>query len=260
MPVVADAACAVRVETVLDETERLWEEVQQLETTCAVSVILPVYNERHTLQEVVQRVLRLPVHKEVVIVDDGSTDGTAEIADQLAASAEVHVIHHPRNRGKGAALRSALEIARGKVVVIQDADLEYDPADIVMLIQPILANCCDVVYGSRYLAPVDHDGWLHRLGNRFLTAFSNLFTGQSLTDMETCYKAIRRSLLVGMPLQQDRFGIEPELTAKLSWRGSRIYEMPISYQGRSYADGKKIGMWDALQTVWCIIRYGMVNA
>ncbi|NIL96646.1 MAG: glycosyltransferase [Planctomycetales bacterium] len=259
VPAPVDTACVERIEATIERADQLLDKAQQQETTCAVSVVLPVYNERETLQQVVQRVLRLPIHKEVLIVDDGSTDGTSKIADQLAEIPEVQVIHHATNRGKGAALRTALGITRGDVVIIQDADLEYDPADIVMLTQPILANRCDVVYGSRYLAPVQRDGWLHRSGNRLLTALSNLFTGQQLTDMETCYKAIRRSVLLNLPLQQNRFGIEPELTAKLSWRGKKIYEMPISYKSRGYAEGKKIGLRDALETLWCIIRYGMIN-
>jgi glycosyltransferase involved in cell wall biosynthesis len=255
-----DRACAERIAATMDQADQLLAEAQQVDAICAVSVILPVFNECGTLRQVVERVLNLPIHKEVLIVDDGSTDGTSEIIDQLAELPDVRVVHHANNRGKGAALRTALGIASGEVVVIQDADLEYDPVDIVMLTQPILANRCDVVYGSRYLAPVEKDGWLHRSGNRLLTSLSNLFTGQNLTDMETCYKAIRRSVLVGMPLQQDRFGIEPELTAKLSWRGKKIFEMPIGYQSRGYAEGKKIGLRDAIQAVWCIIRYGMVNS
>ena len=254
-----DIGLVERIHEAFDEADNLLNEAQKTETAVAVSIILPVYNEQKTLRKVVERVVALPIHKEILIVDDGSTDGTSEVVDQLAEIPEVRIVRHERNRGKGAALRSGLQMARGEVVVVQDADLEYDPTDIMMLIGPILANRCDVVYGSRYLAPVESDGWVHRNGNQFLTRLSNMFTGQQLTDMETCYKAVRRSVFKNFELKQYRVGIEPELTAKLSRCGKKIYEMPIAYKSRGYADGKKIGLRDAFKAVWCILRYGLAQ-
>jgi glycosyltransferase involved in cell wall biosynthesis len=249
-----------RIERHLDDTDRLIADDRMTPATCPLSIILPVYNERNTIRQIVERVAALPLYKEILIVDDASTDGTGEIVEQLADMPEVKVMRHERNRGKGAALQTALDAATGDVVVIQDADLEYDPTDIVMLVRPIFAKRCDVVYGSRFLAPINEDtSWLHRAGNRLLTRLSNLFTGQRLTDMETCYKAFRRSVLKNIQLKQNRFGIEPELTAKLARRGHRIYEMPVSYNARGYAEGKKIGPRDALNTLWCIVRYGIAD-
>lgn len=256
----ADREVNKRIEHHLDETDRLITDHRATPTTCPLSILLPVYNERNTIRQIVERVTALPLYKEILIVDDASTDGTAEIVQQLADLPEVKVLRHERNRGKGAALQTALDAATGDVVVIQDADLEYDPADILMLVRPILAHRCDVVYGSRFLAPIkDESSWLHRAGNRLLTRLSNLFTGQQLTDMETCYKAFRRSIVKDIRLKQNRFGIEPELTAKLARRGHRIYEMPVSYNARGYAEGKKIGPRDAINTLWCIVRYGIAD-
>ena len=252
---------AQRLDKSLDDANRLLDDAKKLEHTVALSVILPVYNEQTTLGEIVSRVAALPIYKEILIVDDGSTDGTSDVVQRLADKYdEVIALRHERNRGKGAALRTGIAAARGDVIVVQDADLEYDPVDILMLIKPVLARRCDVVFGSRYLAPVRQDhSWLHRGGNQLLTRLSNLFTGQKLSDMETCYKVFRRSVVQDIKICQNRFGVEPELTAKLSRRGLKIYELPISYNSRGYDEGKKIGIKDAFQAIWCIFRYGLAD-
>jgi glycosyltransferase involved in cell wall biosynthesis len=196
------------------------------------------------------------------VVDDGSTDGTS---DRLrtgveARDARVRVLHQERNRGKGAALRRGFAEARGAVVLVQDADLEYDPRDYPALLEPILSGRADVVYGSRFLGgPHRVLYFWHSVGNWFLTCLSNLFTDLNLTDMETCYKAFRREVIQGIPLRQDRFGFEPEITAKVARRGWRIYEVPVSYAGRSYAEGKKIGWKDGVHAIWCILRYAWAD-
>ncbi len=221
-----------------------------------VSVVIPVYNERDTIRDVVERVLSLPIPTEVIVVDDCSTDGTDDVLQRLAASMPLVVMRHPMNRGKGAALRTGFGRASGDVVLVQDADLEYDPAEIPKLIEPLLNEQAEVVYGSRYLgATSDDPSRLHRWGNRVLTGFSNWCTGQNLTDMETCYKAFRREVLDEITIEEDRFGVEPELTAKVAARGCRVREIPISYQGRGYAQGKKIGLRDAVAAFYCILKY-----
>ena len=223
-----------------------------------VSVVIPVYNEEATIAKVVARVATLPFPKEIVVVDDRSTDGTYQVLSQLAGIDGIRVIRHEQNQGKGAALRTGFENATGDVVVVQDADLEYDPRDIPGLLVPILQEQADVVYGSRFLGESPQDkSWVHRFGNWALTASSNLFSGLHLTYMETCYKAFRREVLNGVDVTQNRFGIEPELTAKLARRGYRFTEVPISYQARSYAEGKKIGLKDLFNALYCIGRYGV---
>jgi glycosyltransferase involved in cell wall biosynthesis len=222
-----------------------------------LSIVMPVYNERATIDEIISRVLRLDVPKELIIVDDGSSDGTRE---QLAAWSElsdVRVILHPGNLGKGAALRTGLAQAQGEVIAIQDADLEYDPGELLALVEPILAGEADAVFGSRFLNG-HPPGQLHRhrWANALLTGLSNWLTGLSLTDMETGHKLFRREAIRGLEIEQDRFGIEPELTAKLARRGCRVIERPISYVARDYSQGKKIRFRDALDAVWCILRYG----
>ena len=221
-----------------------------------VSIIVPVFNECDTLELLVRRATRLNWQKEVILVDDGSTDGTTELVRQLSRLAQVRSLYHYRNAGKGAAIRTGLEQAFGEIFVIQDADLEYDPAEIEKLIVPIVAGSADVVYGTRFgsgCPPVGTQS--RRLANRFLTWLSNRFTGLHLTDMETCYKVFRREAIVGLTLKENRFGIEPELTAKFARGGWRITEVPISYKPRSHADGKKIGFSDGLRAIWCIVRY-----
>ncbi len=267
-----DEACLTRIETTLDEAEMAVSMLDSATngatievptsddataTAVLLSVVMPVYNEQSTIREIVRQVQAVDVNLELVIVDDFSVDGTRSILMDLEAEYDnVRVILHGYNRGKGAALRTGFEQVRGDIVLIQDADLEYDPTDYSALIAPILAGDVDVVYGSRFLGDEVRDpSFLHRLGNRLLTWASNRMTGQRLTDMETCYKVFRRRVLVDISLEQDRFGFEPEITAKLSRRGYLIREVPIAYNGRDYAEGKKIGYRDAVSALWCILRY-----
>jgi glycosyltransferase involved in cell wall biosynthesis len=224
-----------------------------------LSVVVPVFDEVGTIDALLDRVLASPVVAEVVAVDDGSRDGTRE---RLAARAgeRVRVLQHERNRGKGAAVRTGIAAAGAPYVVIQDADLEYDPAEYPRLLAPMQAGLADAVFGSRFQAGTSRVLYYkHRLGNGFLTFLSNLATDLNLTDMETCYKAVRRDLLQALDLRQERFGIEPELTAKLARAGARIYEVPISYRGRTYAEGKKIGWRDGVRALWCIWKYGVLH-
>lgn len=223
----------------------------------ALTVIIPVYNEQATIREIISRVRAVGVHQEIIIVDDYSVDGTRQILMEMADEPDLRVLLHGYNRGKGAALRTAFQHAQGEVVLIQDADLEYDPADYPKLLAPLESGEADVVYGSRFLTNAKQDpSRIHRLGNWLLTKASNLTTGQHLTDMETCYKVFRRKVIDRVHLEQDRFGFEPELTAKISRLGYRIHEVPICYQSRCYEEGKKIGALDGLQALWCIARYG----
>ncbi len=225
-----------------------------------LSVVVPVYNERATLREVVERVRAVPIRKEIVLVDDGSTDGSRDIERELASLPDVRVVLHEVNMGKGAALKTGFEQARGDIVVIQDADLEYHPEDYGLLVEPIVRGEADVVYGSRFLVDDrdpgrERDLFHHYLGNRVLTFVSNLFTGLNLTDMETCYKCMRRDVLADISLRSRRFTVEPELTAKLAKRNVRIHEVPIRYAGRGYHQGKKIGWKDGVAALWAIVRY-----
>lgn len=221
-----------------------------------LTVVIPVYNEPVTVFEIVDRVRALPISKQIVVVDDGSTDGTTEALERLSGLPDVVVLKHTVNRGKGAALQTGFEYAQGRFVIVQDADLEYDPQDILRVIAPLQSGQSDVVYGSRYLDNAEQDpSWLHRLGNWGLTTFSNVLTGHRLTDMETCYKAFRRDLLQQIRIEQDRFGFEPEITAKLAQRGVTIREVGISYACRSREEGKKIGWRDLFNALYCIVRY-----
>jgi glycosyltransferase involved in cell wall biosynthesis len=226
-----------------------------------LSVVIPVFNEQRTIQEVLDRVAALPVPLEIIVVNDCSTDRTAELLAEVAAQMPgIRVVNKPRNEGKGAALRDGFALATGTIVVVQDADLEYHPRDILNLLPPLLAGTTDVVYGSRFLHERPQDKSLvHRLGNWLLTRSSNAFTGLRLTDMETCYKAFRREVIQGISIKQNRFGFEPEVTAKLARRRYRIVEAPISYNARSYAEGKKIGVKDLFNAIWCIVRYGLAD-
>lgn len=226
-------------------------------TALRASVVIPAYNERDTIVEIIRRVQAVGVHREIIVVDDFSTDGTRQLLMELDREPDVRVLLHGYNRGKGAALRTGFQHCRGDVVAIQDADLEYDPADLPMLMAAIERGEADVVYGSRFLEdPAQDPSRVHRLGNWMLTFASNLSTGQWLTDMETCYKVFRREVLQQIEIEQDRFGFEPEITAKVSRLGYGIMEMPIHYRGRGYADGKKIGLRDAASALWCIAKYG----
>lgn len=221
-----------------------------------LTVVIPVYNEQETIAEILRRVRAVPVPKEIIVVDDCSSDATRDILARMTDWPELRVILKPQNEGKGAALRTGFAAATGDVVVVQDADLEYDPDDLPSLLGPILGGEADVVYGSRYLHEVPQDpSFLHRLGNQVLTWASNLFTGLRLTDMETCYKMIPRPLLQSLEIHQNRFGFEPEVTAKLARRGARIKELPIRYRSRSYEEGKKIGWRDGINAFYCIVRY-----
>ena len=235
-----------------------------------LSVVIPVYNERSTVLEVVERVRSVGlgalgeltpegVRVEVVVVDDASTDGTREALEPLAEAGHVRLLTHPENRGKGAALRTGFEAATGEVVLIQDADLEYHPAEYPKLLGPILDGRADVVYGSRFSGGQAHRVlyFWHFVGNRFLTLLSNAFTNLNLTDMETCYKVFRREILERIEIEEDRFGFEPEVTAKAARLGARFYEVGISYHGRTYAEGKKIGWKDGVRSIWCIVKYGV---
>ncbi len=251
-----------RVEQMLDETEMALALVEQQQAVDRqtlppkLSVIIPVYNEAGTIGEIVSRVEAVPIEKEILIVDDCSTDGTRDVLRKLEKRPGVQVLYHQFNHGKGAALRTAILEATGEIVLIQDADLEYDPRDYPRLLAPILAGEANVVYGSRFLGDEQRDpSRLHRFGNWLLTAVSNLCTGQRLTDMETCYKVFRRDLLADIDIAQDRFGFEPEITAKLSRRREKIHEVPIAYHSRGYAEGKKIGIRDGVNALWCIARY-----
>jgi glycosyltransferase involved in cell wall biosynthesis len=231
-----------------------------------VSVVIPAFNERGTIEELLSRVAAAPMpdglSREMVVVDDCSRDGTRELLREIAASGRfpLRLVEQPVNQGKGAALRRGFAEARGEIVLIQDADLEYDPGEYPVLLGPIVADEADVVYGSRFLGgPHRVLFFWHTVGNKLLTLLSNVCSNMNLTDMETCYKVFRRSLLDGMPLRSNRFGIEPELTAKFARRRARIYEVPISYHGRTYAEGKKIGWRDGLAALWAIVRYNLAD-
>jgi len=231
-----------------------------------LSIVIPAYNERETVEEILRRVARAPLpqglEREILIVDDCSTDGTRDLLRRLAERGDprFRLVEQPENGGKGAALRRGFAEATGDLVLIQDADLEYDPRDYPVLLQPILEDEADVVYGSRFLGgPHRVLFFWHYVANKGLTTLSNMFSDLNLSDMETCYKVFRRSLLEGMTLRSDRFGIEPELTAKFARRRARIYEVPISYHGRTYAEGKKIGWRDGFAAVWAIVRYNLAD-
>jgi glycosyltransferase involved in cell wall biosynthesis len=231
-----------------------------------LSIVIPVFDERSTVAEIVRRVVAADVGltKELVLVDDGSTDGTRALyADIVAehAGTDIHVELHDRNLGKGAALRTGFAVATGDVVLVQDADLEYDPRDYVRLLSPILDGRADVVFGSRFVGSEDHRVlfFWHMIGNRFLTTMSNVFTDLNLTDMETCYKVFRREVLESFELTANRFDVEPELTARVAQGRWRIYEVGISYSGRDYDEGKKIGFRDGVQAVWSIVKFNVLK-
>jgi glycosyltransferase involved in cell wall biosynthesis len=224
-----------------------------------LSVLIPVYNERATIDRILDAVHAVPIPKEVVCVDDASTDGTGERLAALHAAGRIDVlVRHERNRGKGAAIRTALAASTGDVVIMQDADLEYDPVDWPGLLAPIAAGKADAVFGSRFLGgPHRVLYFWHSVGNQVLTLLSNMLTNVNLTDMETCYKAIRGDLARSLPLTSDRFGFEPEVTARLVQARARIYEVPISYSGRTYAEGKKISWRDGVAAIWHILRFNL---
>jgi glycosyltransferase involved in cell wall biosynthesis len=227
-----------------------------------LSVVIPVYNERQWVRQLVARVQAVPIPKEIIVVDDCSSDGTRDILRELEAE-DVRVVYQPHNQGKGAALREGFRHVTGTVVVVQDADLEYDPAEYPLLIQPIIENRADVVFGSRFIGDSHRVLYFwHYVANKALTTLSNMFTNLNLTDMETCYKVFRREVLQGIRLKSNRFGFEPEITAKIAKKRGpawRVYEIPISYSGRTYEEGKKIGLKDAFNAFYCIIRYWLFD-
>jgi len=226
-----------------------------------ISALMPVYNEAATIAEGVSRVRAVPLDIEIICVDDGSSDGTRDVLETLHASGEIdELVVHDQNRGKGASVRTALSRATGDVVVIQDADLEYDPQEFMRLLEPIRNGRADAVFGSRFTGDTRRVLYYwHSMGNHLLTMFSNMATNLNLTDMETCYKMVRTDLMKSLPLSADRFGIEPELTARLAQSGARIYEVPISYSGRTYAEGKKIGWTDGAAALWHILRSNFLS-
>jgi len=223
-----------------------------------LSIIIPVFNEKKTIADVLQAVRNSPVaDKEIIVVDDGSNDGTRELLQDMRGQFDVLVLQE-KNRGKGAAIRSGLSKVSGDVVIIQDADLEYDPGEYPHLLAPILDGHADVVYGSRFLsAPHRVLFFWHSVGNRFLTMLSNMFTDLNLSDMETCYKVFTRQVRDRLRITSERFGFEPEFTARVSRMGVRIYEVPVSYHGRTYAEGKKIGWKDGFEAIWCIFKFNV---
>jgi glycosyltransferase involved in cell wall biosynthesis len=225
-----------------------------------LSVVVPAYNEAKTIASVLERVLAQPSVMEVIVVDDCSSDGTWELLQNLASSnSKIRVTRHSHNEGKGAALRTGISLATAPFLIIQDADLEYDPSEYPILLQPLLENRADVVFGSRFMGGHAHRVlyFWHSVGNTALTLLSNMFTNLNLTDMETCYKAFRREIIQSIRIEENRFGFEPEITAKVARLGIRIFEVGISYYGRTYAEGKKIGWKDGLSALRCILKYNL---
>jgi glycosyltransferase involved in cell wall biosynthesis len=246
--------------------------IYRLPEHLVLSVVIPVYNERNTIHEILRQVRAVAVKKQIILVDDCSKDGTRQILEQMQKEEpDLTIVFHDVNQGKGAALRTGFQRATGQIVIVQDADLEYDPSQYLQLIQPILEGKADVVYGSRFIGETHRvlHFW-HSMANKFLTLLSNMFTRLNLTDMEVCYKVFRREVIQGISLKSNRFGFEPEVTAKVARfampaiedrpaRRCRIYEMPVSYDGRDYKEGKKIGWKDGVQALYCIIRYAYAD-
>ena len=246
------------VESELAKYQSLETQFAGLKNAFKLSVLIPVYNEEKTVARVVSRVAALPLNTEIIIVDDCSSDGTRSTLEKLKDIADIKLVFKKENAGKGAALRTGLEYVTGDYIVIQDADLEYDPLDIPKLLIPLVKDEADIVYGSRFIGEeVQDESWVHRMGNAVLTGASNMLSGLKLTDMETCYKAFGKHVLKDIHIEQNRFGIEPEITAKLARRGYKFCEVPISYQSRGYDEGKKIGIKDLFNAIYCIGRYGI---
>lgn len=225
-----------------------------------VSIIIPCYNEKNTIKNILEIVRKVPIDKEIILVDDCSKDGTKDVLDKELRPLIDRLIFHEVNKGKGAALRTGIQAATGDVVIIQDADLEYDPFEIPIVVEPIKNNKADVVFGSRFAGGAPHRVvyFWHRMGNWLLTTFSNMMTNINLTDMETCYKAFKREIIQSVKIEENRFGFEPEITAKIAKIPNiRIYEVGISYYGRTYEEGKKIGWKDGFRAIWCILKYNL---
>jgi len=225
-----------------------------------LSIIIPVFNEKNTIEQIISNVQKASYkNKEIVIIDDYSSDGTKEILSKFEKKKQIKLLFHSKNKGKGAAIRTGIKEATGDIIIIQDADLEYDPNEYKVLIQPILDGKADVVYGSRFMGGQPHRVvyYWHRLGNAFLTTLSNMFSNLNLTDMETCYKAFRANILKSIKIEENRFGFEPEITAKAAKLKCRIYEVGISYFGRTYDEGKKINWKDGISAIRCIIKYNI---
>ena len=225
-----------------------------------LTIVIPCYNEKNTIDEIIKAVRNSPYKdKEIIVVDDCSTDGTREILMDKCESLVDRIIYHKKNRGKGAALRNGFQAATGDIIIVQDADLEYNPNEYPRVVEPILQDKADVVYGSRFVGGEPHRVlfFWHRVGNGFLTLLSNIFTNLNLTDMETCYKVFRRSIIQSIEIEEDRFGFEPEITAKIAKKDCRIFEVGISYSGRTYEAGKKIGWRDGIKAIYCIIKYNV---
>lgn len=237
-----------------------WKAQSNADVEPCLAVVMPVYNEARTVRQVIETVLAQRPVQELIVVDDCSTDGTWQVLDDLAKAQErIRLLRHEHNQGKGAALATGISHAKAPVVIIQDADMEYDPSEYHNLLKPILTNKADVVFGSRFIGSGDHRVlyFWHSVGNKGLTMLSNMATNLNLTDMETCYKVFRREVLQSIRLEEKRFGFEPEITAKVSKLGVRIYEVPISYHGRTYAEGKKINWKDGFRALWCIVKYNL---
>ena len=224
-----------------------------------LSVVMPVYNEIATIDEIIPRVLAVPMRIELIVIDDCSSDGTRQRLQELQRELQFTLLLQERNQGKGAALRTGFAAATGDIVIVQDADLEYDPQEYPKLIEPITNGLADVVYGSRFMGGRPHRVlyYWHSVGNKVLTTLSNMFTNLNLTDMETCYKVFRRSVIQRIVIEENRFGFEPEITAKVAKLDCRIYEVGIGYDGRTYKEGKKIGWKDGVRAVWCIVKYNL---
>jgi glycosyltransferase involved in cell wall biosynthesis len=238
----------------------LWTSDSSAASAMKVSVVIPCFNERGTIEEIVRAVRAAPLDNiEIVVVDDGSTDGTTDVLKEKVSSVADRIIYQPRNRGKGAALRAGFAAATGDVIVVQDADLEYNPSDYPVLLEPIFSGKADAVFGSRFMGGRPHRVlyFWHMVGNRFLTLLSNMFTNLNLTDLETCYKGVRAPLLKNLDLRENRFGFESEVTAKLAKAGCRIYEVGISYNGRTYSEGKKVSWKDGVRAIYSILRYNL---